>query len=59
MSVADYCIVSKPDYISFDCPECGESNVQLDFEDRFWQSGSVVECPECGEEITLGDYEYD
>ena len=55
----NYTIVSVPKYIIFDCPHCHEENVEVDFKDDYWYSGSFVDCPECGEEIELGDYEYD
>lgn len=58
MSV-NYMIVSVPKYIIFDCPHCHAERLEVEFDERFWYSGQLIDCPECGEEIELGDYEYD
>ena len=58
-----YTIVSKPDYIIFDCPHCNE-RVEVpfdgvDYNTDCWCDGAWTDCPECGEEVALGDWEYD
>lgn len=58
-----YTIISKPSYITFDCPHCGESVetdfANVDYKTDYWGDGAWVDCPECGKEVELGDYEYD
>ena len=54
----DYTIVSKPTKIFFECPIC-DKEVELDFDERFWESGEIVKCPYCENNICLGDWEYD
>lgn len=63
MSV-NYTIISAPKYIKFDCPNCHEEDVEVDFDDvdfntDYWGDGAWVHCPECGKDVELGDYEYD
>lgn len=59
----DYTIVSKPSYITFECPYCKEKVEipfeEVDFNTDYWGDGAVVYCPECCNEVTLGDWEYD
>ena len=60
----DYTIVSKPDYITFDCPHCKEEDIHVDFSDvdfktDYWGDGAFVNCPNCGKEVELDNYDYD
>lgn len=60
----DYTIVSKPDYITFDCPHCKEEDIHVDFSDvdfktDYWGDGAFVDCPNCGKEVELDNYDYD
>lgn len=60
----DYIIVSKPDYIIFDCPHCKEEDIQVnfynvDFKTDYWGDGTFVNCPNCGKEIELDNYDYE
>mgnify|MGYP005952813765 CR=1 FL=1 len=60
----DYTILSKPSSIKFDCPHCGEEDIEVnfsevDFNTDYWGDGAVVTCPHCEKEVELGDYEYD
>lgn len=59
VEIVDYTIVSKPVYITFKCPYCGEDDIKIPFEEDFWHGGVVVECPSCKREVELGDGEYD
>lgn len=57
-----YEIISKPDYIKFECPHC-EEVIEIDFADvnfytDYWGDGAWVDCPMCNEEVELGDYGY-
>ena len=57
-----YEIISKPDYITFECPHC-EEEVQVPFEcanynTSYWGDGALVNCPECGKEVELDEYDY-
>jgi predicted RNA-binding Zn-ribbon protein involved in translation (DUF1610 family) len=58
---ADFTIVTKPNYIKFDCPKCGEE-VKIWWKDvcepDYWgDSWGSYPCSECGEEIELDYYE--
>ena len=53
----DYTIVSKPAYITFECPHCHE-NVQMDFKIEYWDS-TWADCPNCGKEVELDNWKYD
>lgn len=59
----DYTIISKPDYIIFECPHCKEDVEvgfsEVDFNTDYWGDGAVCNCPKCGEEVELDGYEYD
>lgn len=59
----NYTIISRPSYITFECPFChGEVEVnfdEVDFNTDYWGDGACCDCPECGEEVELDDYEYD
>lgn len=60
----NYTIISAPKYIRFDCPNCHEEDVEVDFDDvdfntDYWGDGAWTHCPECGSDVKLGDYEYD
>ena len=59
----NYTIVSKPVYITFECPHCKE-DVEVDFSEvdfntDYWGDGAVCDCPKCGKEVELDGYEYD
>jgi endogenous inhibitor of DNA gyrase (YacG/DUF329 family) len=58
-----YTIVSKPDYIYFECPHCKEevevNFSEVNFNSNYWGDGAWVECPMCNKEVELGDYDYD
>ena len=63
MEKTDFTIVSKPAWITFVCPHCGDGaevpwrNVT---EPESWGDGwGEVECNICGEMVELGDYDYD
>ena len=63
MRTADFTIVSKPSYISFECPYCKE-NIEIDWENiddpESWSDPwGYVECPECKKMIELGNWDYD
>lgn len=58
-----YIIISKPAYISFTCPHCGE-DIEVPFRkvaynSKVWDDGATVICTECGKEVELGEWEYD
>lgn len=59
----NYTIISKPSYITFECPFCHEevevNFEEVDFNTDYWGDGAWCDCPECGEEVELDDYEYD
>lgn len=55
-------IISKPSYITFECPYC-ELEVEVPFKDvnfyyEYWGDGGYCECPFCKKEVELGDFEY-
>lgn len=58
-----YTIVSKPEYVQFECPHCKEevevNFTEVNFNSTYWGDGGWVECPMCNEEVELGDYDYD
>jgi transcription elongation factor Elf1 len=59
----DFTIVSKPAWITFECPHCG-CNVEISWhnvnEPEYWgDDWGEVECNVCGELVELGDYDYD
>jgi len=59
----DFTIVSKPDYISLECPFCHD-DIKIDWNDvdvpEDWQGDwGYVECPTCEKLISLGDWDYD
>lgn len=58
----DYTIISKPNYIIFVCPHCGENVhvpfAEVDYFTDYWGDGAVVDCPECGKEVELSGYDY-
>lgn len=60
---ANYTIISKPSYITFECPFCHEEVEvnfdEVDFNTDYWGDGAWCDCPECGEEVELDDCEYD
>ena len=55
--------MSRPSYITFECPFCHEevevNFEEVDFNTYYWGDGAWCDCPECGEEVELDDYEYD
>lgn len=58
-----YTIVSKPSYVFFMCPHCGE-DIEVPFRkvvynSPLWDDGAIVVCPECGKEVELDEWEYD
>lgn len=59
----NYTIISRPSYITFECPFCHEEIEvnfdEVDFNTDYWGDGAWCDCPECGEEVELDDYEYD
>lgn len=60
----NYTIITKPDYITFECPHCHEDDVEVKFKDvnyktDYWGDGAWCKCPYCGKEVELGDYECD
>ena len=59
----NYTIISRPSYITFECPFCHEevevNFEEVDFNTDYWGDGAWCDCPECGEEVELDDYEYD
>lgn len=60
----EYVIHSVPDNITFDCPHCGETEVEVkfsevDFKTDYWGDGATVICPYCNKEVELDNYEYD
>lgn len=59
----NYTIISRPSYITFECPFCHEEVEvnfdEVDFNTDYWGDGAWCDCPECGEEVELDDYEYD
>ena len=59
----NYTIISRPYYITFECPFCHEEVEvnfdEVDFNTDYWGDGAWCDCPECGEEVKLDDYEYD
>ena len=59
----NYTIISRPYYITFECPFCHEevkvNFEEVDFNTDYWGDGAWCDCPECGEEVKLDDYEYD
>lgn len=61
-NAVDYTITSKPNYVTFTCPHCGESvDVifdKVDYITDYWGDGAWVDCPECGKEVELGNYDY-
>lgn len=64
MNSVDYIIVSKPDYIQFDCPHCKEESLEVPFcevnyKTDYWGDGAWVTCPHCYNEVELDNYEYD
>lgn len=59
----DYMIISKPDYIYFECPYC-KNEVEVgwnyvDYKTEYWGDGAYCDCPICNKEVELGDYEYE
>ena len=58
-----FTIVSKPAWITFECPHCGckaEVPWRNVTEPEYWGDGwGEVECNVCGEMVELGDYDYD
>ena len=61
MKYTDYRIVSKPDYIEFECPHCGE-DVKISVRDLDGESPwylTECTCPECKKTVLMGDNEYD
>lgn len=59
----DFTIVSKPDYISFECPHC-KNDIRIEWDDvdepESWADPwGCVECSECGKTVELGEYDYD
>jgi uncharacterized Zn finger protein len=63
MEKTDFTIVSKPAWITFDCPHCGcktEVPWRLVNEPEYWgDDWGEVECTVCGEWVQLGEYDYD
>lgn len=61
--MTDFRIVSKPDYIAFDCPHCELSQKirwgEVDVPENWCDSWGEVECPDCRKSVELGDWEYD
>lgn len=60
----DYAIISKSSYITFNCPCCGEEDVEVKFSEvnyntDYWGDGAFVDCPNCGKEVELYRYEYE
>jgi endogenous inhibitor of DNA gyrase (YacG/DUF329 family) len=59
----NYIIISKPSYITFECPFCHEEVEvnfdEVDFKTDYWGDGAWCNCPKCGKEVELDDYEYD
>lgn len=59
----DYTIISKPVYIKFECPYCGEEIEvpfeEVDYKTDYWGDGARVDCPNCDKEVELNNYEYD
>ncbi len=60
---ADFKIISKPAYIEFDCPHCGNKNnyswSAVNPATHWGDKWPNIICQECGELVGLGDYEYD
>ena len=58
----NYIIISRPSYITFECPFCHEEVEvnfdEVDFNTDYWGDGAWCDCPECGEKVELDDYEY-
>ena len=65
MKKASYTIVTKPDFISLECPHC-DWTVEIDYKKALriagddydlWEgnTGLVIECDMCGKEIELTD----
>ena len=61
--LVDFCIVSAPVKIAFECPNCGEEVEILwrdvDAPDGWSDRWPPTNCPECGKSVELGEWEYD
>ena len=60
---AYFTIISRPSYITFECPYC-ELEVEVPFKDvdfntEYWGDGAWADCPLCKKMVELGDFEYD
>lgn len=62
MERTDFTIISKPAYISFECPHCRRP-AEIQWRDlcvpEYWvDDWGAVLCPYCEKEVELGDYDY-
>lgn len=62
--MVNFNIISQPVSIMFDCPYCGEEEVEIPWyrvkvPDNWMDKWEPVECPYCHKTIRLADWEYD
>ena len=60
----EFTIVSQPSAIMFDCPYCGEEEVEIPWyrvnvPELWTDKWEPIKCPVCKHEIQLGNWKYD
>lgn len=59
----NYTIISRPSYITFECPFCHEEVKvnfdEADFNTDYWGGSAWCDCPECGRLMGVTDEDID